>query len=108
MRLHSRPFERIKAGSQVIESRLADEKRQQVKIGDHLIFALRPDFVEKVEVEVVELLQAPTFRDLFLAHPLVEFGIEDENIERVENMYEYYSKEDEQRYGVIGIKFKRL
>ncbi len=107
LRLHPRPFEKIRSGKQIIESRLNDEKRQQIKVGDHLVFALRPDFVEKEEVEVVELIHAPTFRDLFLSRPLTEFGIEDGNIERVENMYEYYSKEDEAKYGVVGIKFKK-
>ncbi len=108
MRLHPGPFGRIQAGTQVIESRLNDEKRQEIKVGDHIVFALRPDFIEKVEVEVTELLHAPTFRDLFGLRPLSEFGIEDGNIEHVEKMYEYYSKEDEAQCGVLGIKFKKL
>jgi ASC-1-like (ASCH) protein len=106
MRLHPRPFGRIKEGTQIIESRLNDEKRQEIKVGDHIIFSLRPDFVETVEVEVTELIHAPTFRDLFLSRPLTEFGIDD--IEQVESMYEYYSKDDEAKYGVLGIKFKRV
>lgn len=108
MRLHPGPFGRIQAGAQSIESRLNDEKRQEIQVGDHIIFSLRPDFVEKVEVEVVELIHAPTFRDLFASRPLTEFGIDDGNIDRADNMYEYYSKEDEAKYGVVGIKFKVL
>lgn len=108
MRLHPGPFGKIRAGTQVIESRLNDEKRQEINVGDHIIFSLCPDFVEKLEVEVVELLHAPTFRDLFASRPLTEFGIDDGNMERAENMYEYYSKEDESKYGVLGIKFKAL
>ena len=108
MRLHPQPFERIKKGTQVIESRLNDEKRQEIKVGDRLVFALRPDFVETQEVEVVELIHAPTFRELFSSRPLVEFGIDDGDIERVKNMYQYYTPEDEQKYGVLGIKFKKL
>jgi len=106
MRLHPQPFGRIKAGTQVIESRLNDEKRQEIKEGDHIIFSLRPDGLETIEVEVTELIQASTFRKLFLLRPLTEFGIDDGNIERVENMYEYYSKEEEAKFGVLGIKFK--
>ncbi len=108
MRMHPRPFSRIRAGTQIIESRLNDEKRQQIKVGDHIIFALRPDFVEKEEVEVVELIHAPTFPELFALRPLAEFGIEDGNVERVENMYEYYSKEEEAEVGVVGLKFKKI
>lgn len=77
-------------------------------MGDHIVFALRPNFIEKQEVEVVELIHAPTFRELFSSRPLTEFGIDDGDIERVENMYEYYSKEDEAKHGVLGIKFKLL
>lgn len=106
MRLHPRPFGRIKEGTQVIESRLNDEKRQQIKVGDRIVFALRPDFVEKVEVEVTELIHAPTFLDLFQMRPLAEFGTD--SLDKVQSMYEYYSPEDEQKYGVVGIKFKKI
>ncbi len=106
MRLHPEPFAKILAGTQVIESRLNDEKRQEIKVGDHIVFALRPDFVEKVEAEVVELIHAPTFRDLFASRPLAEFGVA--SLDDAESMYEYYSKEDEAKYGVLGIKFKKL
>ena len=106
MRLHERPFRKIQEGKQVIESRLNDEKRQEIKVGDHIMFALRPDFVEKVEVEVFELIHAPTFTELFATRPLEEFGIADSST--VTNMYEYYSKEDEAKFGVLGIKFKLL
>lgn len=104
MRLHPEPFQRIKERRQVIESRLNDEKRQEIKVGDHVVFLLRPDFVEKVEVEVVELLHAPTFGELFAKKPLAEFGVA--KLEDVESMYQYYSKEDEAKFGVVGIKFK--
>ena len=105
MRLHPEPFGRIRAGTQVIESRLNDQKRQQIKVGDHLVFALRPDFIEKIEAEVVELIPAPTFRDLFAQRPLTEFGTDDLEA-KIDSMYKYYSKEDEARYGVLGIKFR--
>ncbi len=107
MRLHPRPFERIQAGTQVIESRLNDDRRRAIKVGDHLVLVLRPDFIERVEVEVVELIHAPTFRELFAMRPLAEFGAEDIDT-KTESMYEYYSKEEEAKYGVLGIKFKKL
>ncbi len=107
MRLHPGPFGRIQAGAQIIESRLNDDRRQKIKVGDHLVFALRPDFIEKVEAEVVELIHAPTFRDLFATRPLSEFGADDLDA-KTESMYEYYSKEEEAKYGVLGIKFKKL
>lgn len=107
MRLHPGPFERIKNGAQVIESRLNDDRRQKIKVGDHLLFALRPDFIEKVEAEVVELIHAPTFRELFSLRPIAEFGADDVE-QKTGSMYEYYSKEEEIKYGVLGIKFKKV
>ena len=106
MRLHAGPFEKIKNGSQTIESRVNDEKRQQFKVGDNIVFSLRPDLVEKVEAEIVELLHAPDFETLFAMRPLPEFGIA--KPEDTKNMYEYYSKEEETKYGVVGIQFKKI
>lgn len=108
MRLHPRPFERIKNGEQVIESRLNDEKRQQIKVGDHIVFGLRPDFIEKMEVEVTELLHAASFLELFRLRPQAEFGIEGSIEEGANIMREYYSEEEEEKCGVLGIKFKLL
>lgn len=106
MRLHPEPFEKIRQGRKSIEVRLNDEKRKEIKVGDHLIFSLRPDFVEKVEVEVIELLNAPTFKEIFTIRPLVEFGAD--TTEDTEGYYQYYSKEEEQKRGVVAILFKLL
>ena len=38
MKLNSTPFEMIKNGEKTIELRLFDEKRQQLKAGDKIVF----------------------------------------------------------------------
>ena len=38
MKLHDSPYEMIKNGSKDIEMRLNDPKRQQIQIGDEIIF----------------------------------------------------------------------
>ena len=38
MKLHPRPFAKIKDGSKTIELRLYDEKRQRISVGDTLRF----------------------------------------------------------------------
>lgn len=106
MRLHPEPFEKIRNGTKTIEARLNDEKRKELKAGDHITFLLRPDFVEKIEAEIVELFTAPTFAELHAMRPFTEFG--KESMEELEELYQYYSKEDEQKYGVVGISFKKL
>lgn len=100
MRLHAEPFEEVRQGKKIIEQRLNDEKRQAIKVGDRIVLSLRPDFVQKIETEVVALLHAPTFDALAATRPQAQFGTEDPR--------KYYSAEEEQKYGVVGILFKLL
>lgn len=41
MNLHNEPFNLIKQGTKTIELRLYDEKRQQIKVGDTIVFTNR-------------------------------------------------------------------
>jgi ASC-1-like (ASCH) protein len=41
MRLHPEPFERVKSGEKNVECRLNDEKRQQLSVGDTIVFQNR-------------------------------------------------------------------
>jgi ASC-1-like (ASCH) protein len=107
MRLHLAPFERIQSGVQKIEARLNDEKRKGINLGDEIEFSLRDNPDRKFKARVVELLKFPSFMELYSSRPLEEFG--SRNIEHlVSSTYKYYSKEEEQRYGVLGIKFEIL
>ena len=104
MKLKEEPFENIKNGTKTIEFRLYDEKRQKVKIGDKIEFSKLPDLQEKILVDVVDIYKNKTFRELFKR--LIE---NKEEIERkTKSMYQFYSKEQEKKYGVVGIKIKKL
>jgi len=39
MKLSTEPFNKIASGEKVIESRLFDEKRQKISIGDQIVFS---------------------------------------------------------------------
>lgn len=102
MKLLERPFSDIKSGVKTVEFRLNDEKRRKIKIGDKIEFSKLPDMSEKIVVRVVDLYPDVTFRDLF--SKLFDNG---EEIERkCKGMYEIYSKEQEDEYGVLGIKIE--
>lgn len=104
MKLLEKPFNNILNGSKEIEFRLYDDKRRKVKIGDTIEFSKLPDLVEKLEVEVVDLYQAKTFIDL-----LSSLGYNGEELDKkVSGMYSIYTKEQENLYGVLGIKIKML
>lgn len=106
MKLQPSPFEKIKTGQKTIEIRLNDEKRQQVKTGDEIIFTLLTDTKVKIKVEVVELSVFPSFEVLFSTLPPQEYGSKSKD--EFAEMYKYYSKEDEEKYGVLGIRIKYL
>ena len=100
MKLNESPFERIKNGTKTIEFRLYDEKRQQIKVGDKIEFSKLPDLQEKLLVDVVELYRENTFEDLFIKL----YNDEVEIKKKTKSMYQYYSPEKEEQYGVVGIE----
>ena len=102
MKLNEGPFERIKAGTKTIEFRLYDEKRKKIKIGDKIEFSKLPDLQEKLLVDVIDLYREDTFENLFRKLCLDE----EEIMKKTKSMYNIYSTENEQQYGVLGIKIK--
>ena len=102
MKLNESPFERIKNGTKTIEFRLFDEKRQQIKVGDQIEFSKLPNLQEKLLVDVVELYREETFENLFRKL----YTDEEEISKKTKAMYEIYSPEKEQKYGILGIKIK--
>ena len=102
MKLQENPFERIKNGTKTVEFRLFDEKRKQIKIGDQIEFSKLPDLEEKILVEVLDLYREESFEKLFKKL----FTDEEEIVEKVKGMNRFYSKEDQDKYGVLGIKIK--
>ncbi len=103
MRLKSEPFSLIEHGSKTVEIRLNDEKRQQIAIGDVITFTHSDDPVRSVVVEVTGLKHFSTFEELFRTYPLQQLGAS--GLDEYELMYQYYSKEEEAKWGVLGIEF---
>lgn len=104
MKLKESPFERIKNGTKTVEFRLFDEKRQQIKVGDKIEFSKLPELESKIIVEVLDLYKDSSFNSLFK-----KIFTDNEEIERkTESMLKYYSHEEEEKYGVVGIKIKLI
>ena len=102
MKLHNGPFEKIKNGTKTVEFRLYDEKRQKIKIGDKIEFSKLPELSEKLVVQVLDLYREETFENLFKKL----YNDEKQAKEKAQRMHEYYSDEEEKKYGVLGIKIK--
>ena len=104
MKINKSPFERIKDGTKTIEFRLYDKKRRTVKIGDEIEFSKLPDLHEKILVEVLDIYKDESFENLFK-----KIYNNKEEIERkTKSMYQFYSREQEKEYGVVGIKIALL
>ena len=105
LQLASRPFESIRSGKKVVESRLNDEKRKLIQIGDEIVFTNREKSEATIRVIVIELLHYNSFHEMFADNDPKLFGAD--NPEFLEQQIkEFYSDEDEKRYGVLGIRFE--
>lgn len=108
LRLNTSPFESIKHGTKTIEMRLLDEKRKQYKIGDILVFKKRPDETEVLRAKIVNLYLFKNFSELYSKFDKVKLGYKENEVARPEDMQEYYSIEEQNKYGVIGIEIKLI
>ncbi len=107
MRLRPTPFEQIKSGEKTVELRLYDEKRSRIKLGDYIVFT-NTESGERLKAAVTALHRFDNFTELYSALPLIKCGYTAENISlaKPEDMAEYYSKEEQSKYGVLGIEIE--
>lgn len=100
-------YELIKNETKNIELRLNDEKRKKLKIGDIIEFENRRN-QEKIYCRVVQLHYAETFEKLY--DYFKDNDIKDEQLGNVSTslLEKFYSKEEQHKYGVVGIEIKKL
>ena len=107
MKLNSVPFKKIKNGTKTVELRLNDEKRQLLKIKDLIEFTNRVNN-EKMLVEIENLYHYSSFKELYKNFDKVAIGYDEDDIADPKDMEEYYSPEEQSKYGVLGIKTKKM
>lgn len=104
MKLKKEPFEKIKNGSKTIELRLNDEKRQKVLIGDFIEFSCLDEPKQKIQTRVTALHHFGSFAELYAALPKEKLGYTSTETPVPNRMDEYYSREKQEQYGVLGIE----
>ncbi len=107
MKLNNDPFNRIKSGNKTIEMRLNDEKRQLLKEKDLIEFTNRTTS-ETILVEIVKLYKYASFDELYKHFDKVALGYAENDIASPKDMEKYYSKEEQEQYGVLGIKIRMV
>ena len=107
MRLHNDPFNKIKNGTKKIEMRLLDEKRKLINVNDTIEFENRVTN-EKLLTIVEGLYKFDNFEELYKHFDKVSLGYDENEKANFTDLEEYYSKEEQKEYGVVGIKIKVL
>ncbi len=109
MKLQPEYYNFILNGTKRIEIRLNDEKRQQIKIGDTIKFLMEPELNESFKVKVIGLLRYNTFEDMFKDFDISILSdksmTKDELIAVLE---QFYTKEKQKQYGVLGIRIELI
>ena len=108
MKLQDSPFRKIQKGLKTIELRLYDEKRQKVQVGDQIEFTNLEDRKQKLLTRVIALHLFDSFDELFRALPAGAMGYNNGQVPKAEDMECYYSKEEQTRCGVVGIRIALL
>ena len=110
MNLTPAPMQEIRTGDKTIELRLNDEKRKQISVGDTIKFINTEDSNDTLRVKVVDLFLFSSFAELYDNLPLLNCGYNEDNINTAspEDMEMYYSREKQNKYGVVGIEISLL
>lgn len=104
MKLRLSPFEKIKNGSKTIELRLYDEKRQTVQVGDFIEFSCLDEPKQKIQTRVTALHHFGSFSELYAVLPKEKLGYTPAETPVPDHMNEYYLREKQEQYGVLGIE----
>ena len=105
MNLWNDSFEAIKEGWKTIEMRLNDEKRKVIKVNDIIEFT-NTATNETMPCLVLKLHHYKTFNELYKNHSKISIGYKENEIAKPEDMLAYYSSDDINKYGVLGIELK--
>ncbi len=110
MRLTAAPFEKLQDGSKKIELRLYDQKRQQIKTGDTILFISLKDPRDTVLTRVTDIYRFASFADLYEVLPLEDLGYTADEVATAssKDMDEFYSPEEQAQYGVVGFRLDLL
>ncbi len=101
MRLVDFAFNEIKNDNKDIEVRLYDEKRQQIHVGDIILFH-HIDTDEILRVKVLALHIFDTFDELFKAFDKRRLGLKETDDASIMN--NFYTIEEQEKYKAVGIE----
>ncbi len=109
MKLDKASFDSMDQGVKTLELRLMDEKRQLLKLGDHITFKKFPTLDHECVAKVTGLLHYPDFESLLKDVKTEWLGSSDKSPEWfLTTMHEIYTDDEIREYGVLGIRLKKV
>ena len=109
MKLQPKYYDYILNGTKRIEIRLNDEKRQNIKLGDKIKFLKEPDLNESFEAQVIGLLRYNSFEEMFKDYDISILSDKSMTKEELISVLEqFYTKEKQEKYGVLGIRIELI
>lgn len=110
MKLRSQPFYMIQSGQKTYELRLYDKKRQQLETGDEIEFSCLDANEAPFVVRVIALHLFDSFANLYNSLPLLKCGYTEDTIANAtpDDMNKYYSTDEQNKYGVVGIEIELI
>lgn len=109
MKLRAVYFDKIASGEKIFEVRLNDEKRKAIAIGDTIVFKKMPELEKEIVTVVTDLLHFKSFEKMAKNLPSTQIGFENCSEKAIVDAYhEFYSVQDENKFGVLAIKVKCL
>ena len=107
MKFQKEYYNYIKNGTKRIEIRLRDEKRRKIILGDTIRFHLVDDENEYLEVKVIGLLKYKDIETLISNNDMKILTKENMSKSELINIFNnIYSKDEQDKYGVLGILFE--
>lgn len=107
MNLFKEPFDMISTGNKSYELRLYDEKRQKIKAGDTIVFTSLVNS-ETIKTIVLSVNVFESFNELYRKLPMNKCGYKQNEIPDPNDMLEYYSKEQQEKYKAVSIEIKLI
>lgn len=107
MKVQTKYYNLLKSGKKVVELRLFDEKRQQIKIGDEIVFSNLSDTNDSFVARVINLYRAESFDKLCQIITLAQAGFTSKE-ELITVLQEFYPPDSQQKYGVLGIEIQKI
>lgn len=100
-------YQNVLDGQKIYEGRLNDEKRKEFNIGDYIEILKDPKREESFKVVIVNKFLFESFREMVEVIDLVKLGFANSSKQEVIDTYRsFYSKEDEEKYGVVIFELK--